>query len=401
MAFSCPSACGWLVLASSYLVPAAAFAEAAPTADKEAKPKTYWVYIGAYAAPNNKGIYRFDLDPADGKLNNKALAAESPSPSYLAFHPNGHFLYSVNEVPAPADGKKNGGAVSAFAIDPKTGDLTFLSQASTVGAGPCHLIVDKEGKHVLAANYGGGSTVVLPIDEKGRVGEHTDFVQHKGKGKDPGRQEGPHGHCVTLDAVNKFALVCDLGLDKVLVYKYDTEKGKITPNDPPAADLEPGSGPRHLAFTPDGKFAYVVNELNLTITGFRYDSDHGVLKEIQTLSTLPKGTEPSKTYSCAEVVVHPSGKFVYGTNRGHDTIAAFAINPTTGELTLIGHQGDGIKVPRGFNVDPTGAWAVVANQDSDSVIVFRIDQKTGELKPTGTKVEVGKPVDVKIMAKPE
>ena len=394
MAFPCPSASSWLVLASSLLVPAAAFAEAAPAAAKETKPKTYWVYIGAYTAPDNKGIYRFDLDPATGKLTNKALAAESPSPSYLAFHPNGRFLYSVNEVPAPPGGKKGGGAISAFAIDSKSGDLTFLSQASSVGDGPCHLIVDKEGKHALAANYGGGSTVVLPIDEKGRVGEHTDFVQHMGKSKDPGRQEGPHGHCVALDAANKFAFTCDLGLDKVLIYKYDAEKGKITPNDPASADLAPGSGPRHIAFTPDGKFAYVVNELNLTITGFRYDAERGALKEIETLSTLPKGTELSKTYSCAEVVVHPSGKFVYGTNRGHDTIAAFAINPKTGELTLVGHQGEGIKVPRGFNVDPSGAFLYAANQNSDTIVVFRIDAASGRLTPTGEIVHTPNPVDI-------
>jgi 6-phosphogluconolactonase len=388
----------WLVLASSLLVPAAASAVPTAAPDKAPTPKTFWVYIGTYTGPNidSKGIYRFDLDPATGKLSNKALAAESASPSYLAVAPGGHFLYSVNEVP-----NQKIGAVSAFAIDPKTGDLTFLNQQSSAGAGPCHLIVDKAGKHALAANYSSGSTVVLPIDEKGKLGEQTDFVQHMGKSVDPKRQEGPHAHCATLDAANKFAFICDLGLDKVLIFKYDAEKGKIAPNEPPAADLAPGAGPRHMAFTPDGKYAYVVNEMALTITGFRYDPDHGSLKDIQTLSTLPKGTEPSKAYSCAEVVVHPSGKYVYATNRGHDTIATFAIDPKTGELTLVGHQGDGVKVPRGFNVDPTGTWAVVANQDANTVLVFAIDPKTGELKPTDVKVEVGRPVDVRIMAKPE
>ena len=180
-------------------------------------------------------------------------------------------------------------ASATFTIDQKTGALTLLNLESSVGEGPCHLIVDKEGKHVLAANYGSGSVVVLPIDEKGRLGEPTDFVQHKGKSKDPARQEGPHAHCVALDAANHFAFVCDLGLDKVMIYKYDEEKGKLTPNDPPAADVAPGSGPRHIAFTPDGRFAYLVNELNSTITAFAYDADHGALKTLQTLSTLPKG----------------------------------------------------------------------------------------------------------------
>ncbi len=390
------SAASWFALASSLLLPAAALAESA-IPDAKA-PKTFWVYIGTYTGKDSdsKGIYRFDLDAATGQLSNKTLVAESPSPSYLAIAPNGKFLYSVNEVP----GQKTGG-VSAFTLDPKTGDLKYLNTESSGGAGPCHLIVDKDGKHVLAANYGSGSTVVLPIDENGRVGAATDFVQHMGKSVDPMRQEGPHAHCCALDAANRFAFVCDLGLDKVLIFKYDAEKGKITPNEPPAADLAPGSGPRHIAFTPDGKFAYVVNELNLTITGFRYDADHGALKEIQTLSTLPKGTKPSKKYSCAEVVVHPSGRFVYATNRGQDTIATFAIDPQTGELTLVGHQGDGIKVPRGFNVNSTGTWAVAANQDGDSIVVLAIDPKTGELKPTGVKAEAGKPVDVRIIPKPE
>ena len=248
--------------------------------------ETYWVYIGTYTGENSKGIYRFDLDPATGKLTNKALAGESASPSYLAFHPNGRFLYSVNEMPPPG---KKGGGVSAFAIDQKTGDLTFLNQESSVGEGPCHLIVDKEGKHVLAANYGSGSVVVLPIDEKGRLGEPDRFRPAQGQEQRPGAQEGPHAHCVALDAANHFAFVCDLGLDKVLIYKYDAAKGKLTPNDPPAADVAPGSGPRHIAFTPDGKFAYVVNELNSTMTAFAYDADHGALKTLQTLSTLPKG----------------------------------------------------------------------------------------------------------------
>ena len=396
MAFPCPSAPGWLVLAASFLVPSA-LAAAAP--DAAAKPKTFWVYIGTYTGKDGgKGIYRFDLDAATGKLSDKALAAESSSPSYLAFHPNGRFLYAVNEAPPP--GVKKGGAVSAFAIDPKTGDLTFLNQESSVGDGPCHLIVDKEGKHVLAANYGGGSLVVLPIDAKGRLGEHCDFVQHKGSSKDPNRQEAPHAHCILLDEANRYALAADLGLDKILIYKYDEEKGKLTPNDPAAADLAPGSGPRHLAFTPEGKYLYDVNELGSSITAFRYDPDHGALKQIQTLSTLPKGAS-AKGNSCAEVVVHPSGKFVFATNRGHDSVAVFAIDAKTGKMTYVGEQGAGIKEPRGFNVDPTGTWAVVANQNSDSVVVFRIDPKTGELTPTGVRVEVGKPVDVKIMAKPE
>jgi len=269
-----------------------------------------------------------------------------------------------------------------------------INQQSSVGVGPCYIACDKQGKNVLVANYGGGSVAVLPVDADGKLGEATAFVQHAGSGADKRRQEGPHAHSINLDAANRFAIAADLGLDKLLVYKFDPAAGKITPNDPPAVDLAPGAGPRHFAFHPNGKWAYANGEMASTVTALAYDADKGTFTKLNTLSTLPG---PHKGNSTAETVVHPNGKFVYVSNRGHNSIAIFEVNPETGELKAAGHQGEGVKVPRNFNIDPSGRWMVVANQDGDNLIVFEIDSKTGQLKPTGQSVEVGSPVCVKFV----
>jgi 6-phosphogluconolactonase len=365
----------------------------AADAPKDAASGHLWVYVGTYTGKDSKGIYRFDFDLASGKLSNRELAGETVNPSFLAIHPNRRFLYAVNEI---ADfGGKQAGAVTAFALDPQSGKLARLNQQSSGGAAPCHLVVDKAGKHVLAANYGGGSAVVLPILADGRLGEATDFVQHKGTGTNPQRQEGPHAHSINLDSPNRHAVVADLGLDKVLIYRFDEAKGKLSPNDPPFVALPPGSGPRHFAFHPNGRNAYVINELASTVTAFDYNADRGVLKPVQTVSTLPPGSNPSN--STAEVQVHPSGRFLYGSNRGFNTIAVFAIDPQTGELRPVGQQGHRIKTPRNFGIDPTGQYLIVANQDGNSLVVFRIDPGTGELKPTGAVADVPTPVCVKMM----
>jgi 6-phosphogluconolactonase len=367
----------------------------ASAAEPAAKSDKLWAFVGTYTNKgSSKGIYQFDLDPATGKLTPRGLAAEVANPSFVAIHPNHRFLYAVSEV-NDASGKK-GGAVTAFAIDPKTGCLTRLNHELTGGNGPCHLVVDKQGKNVLVANYGSGCACVLPIHEDGKLGEATDSVQHHGSSVDKDRQEGPHAHSINLDPSNRFAFVADLGLDKVMVYRFDPAKGTIKPNDPPSAAVAPGSGPRHFAFHPNGRFAYVINEMKSTITPFAYDAEHGVLKPLHSVSTLPKEGFSGET-TTAEVQVHPSGKFLYGSNRGHDSIAVFTIDPQTGELTPAGHQGKDIKTPRNFGIDPTGKFLIVANQDSDSLVVFRIDPQTGELTPTGEKVECPMPVCVKMM----
>jgi 6-phosphogluconolactonase len=353
-----------------------------------------WVFVGTYTGKKSQGIYRVEFDPATGKLGKPELAAEVPSPSFLAVAPDRKHLFCVCEI--DTFGGKKAGGVTSFGLDARTGELKPISQQSTVGPGPCHLVCDKAGKNVLVANYGGGSVAVLPVDSDGILGRASCFVQHTGSSADKDRQEAPHAHSVNLDPANHFAMVCDLGLDKVFVYKFDPAAGKITPNDPPAASLPPGSGPRHFAWHPNGKFAYVCSEMTSMVTALAYDAAKGELAILNTLSTLPA---PHKGNSTAETVVHPNGKFVYVSNRGHNSIATFAIDGATGKIKALGHQGEGIKTPRNFNIDPSGKWMVVANQDGDSLIVFAINPETGELKPTGQKVEVGAPVCVKFVSK--
>jgi 6-phosphogluconolactonase len=360
---------------------------------KEPKPDKLWVFIGTYTggAAKSKGIYRLELDLASGKLSPPEVAAESESPAFLAIHPSHCFLYSVNEV---GDAGDKTGAVSAFALDQKTGTLKALNTEPSGGAGPCHLVVDRMGKHVLVANYGSGSSAVLPIGPDGRLGKLNCLEKHKGSGPNAKRQEAPHAHCATFSPDGRFAFVCDLGTDKVVIYRYNPD-GMLTPNDPPAGTVAPGAGPRHFTFHPDGKHAYVINELGSSLTAFDYDPEHGALKEVQTLPTLPADFKGENT--CAEVAVHPSGKFLYGSNRGQNSIAIFSIDPKTGQLTAAGHQGHDVKIPRSFGIDPTGEYLLVANQDSNNVEVFRIDGATGALTPVGDPVEVPAPVCVEMI----
>jgi 6-phosphogluconolactonase len=348
------------------------------------------VYFGTYTGGQNgsKGIYRSTLDLETGKLSEPMLVAESRNPSFIEIHPNGRFLYAVSEV-------GQAGSVSAFAIEPGTGDLKFLNQQPSGGSGPCHVNIDHAGKNVLVTNYNSGSVSVIPIEPDGRLAKPTSFVQHEGSSINPARQKGPHAHSINVSPDDRFAFVADLGLDKIMIYKLDTEKGTIVPNDPPFVKLKPGSGPRHFTFSPNGKFAYVINEMASTITAFAYDPASGALKEIQTISTLPSDFHGSS--SGAEVRVHPNGKFLYGSNRGHNSIAVFRIDPATGTLTFVEHETADIKTPRNFNIDPTGAFCLVANQDGNSVVVFRINQKTGALDPTGDKIAIAKPVCIRFL----
>jgi putative heme-binding domain-containing protein len=368
---------------------------AANAADPPAKGGKYWLYIGTYTGKQSKGIYRAEFDPATGKLSEPALAVEVGNPTFLTVHPSGKYLYAVGET-ADFGGKKTG-TVNAFTIDPKTGDLKLLNRESSGGGGPCHITTNKTGTYVFVANYGGGSVAALPIHAGGRLDEATGFVQHKGGSKATPRQSDPNAHSINLDPSNKFAVVADLGMDKLLVYKFDARKGTLTPNDPASLDTAPAAGPRHFAFHPDGKHAYYCGEIDSTVNALEWDADKGSFKKIQSLTTLPKPTEGNST---AEVVVHPSGKFVYVSNRGHNSIAIFKVDQKTGELSTVGHQGEGIKIPRNFSVDPSGTWLLVANQDGHSVIVFEINQDTGELKPTTTKIEVGAPVCLRFLAIP-
>lgn len=376
--------CGLLAVPLALLAPALA---------REPAPSKITAYFGTYtAAKGSKGIYMAAFDPATGQLGEPRLAAEVVNPSFLAIHPTGKYLYAVGEI-TDFDKKTRSGAINAFAIQ-SDGTLKFLNAESSGGGGPCHVIVDKAGKFVLAANYGGGSACVLPIEADGKVGKMVGFAQHKGSSVNKSRQEAPHAHSINLDAANNYAFVADLGLDKVLIYKFDRETGKITPNDPPAGELKPGAGPRHFTFHPSGKFAYANNELDSSVTLFDYDAATGKLTPQQTLSTLP---EPTKGNSTAEIVAHPNGKFLYVSNRGHNSIAQFLVDPTTGKLTANGHQGKGINIPRNFALDPTGKWCLVCNQEGNSVIVFKVNLETGKLEPTESKIEVPRPVCVRFL----
>jgi 6-phosphogluconolactonase len=327
-------------------------------------------------------------------LSPAEIAAEVKNPSFLAIHPNGKFVYSVNEV-SDLNGQPTG-AVSAFAVDPQGGKLKLLNQQSSQGAGPCHLVVDSAGKNVLVANYGSGSCAALPLREDGRLGEAASAIQHQGKSVNPARQEGPHAHSINLDAANRFAFVADLGLDKVLIYRFDRASGKLAANDPPSVSVAPGAGPRHFAFHPSGKFAYVINEIANTVTAFSYDAGRGSLKELQTIGTLPDDFK--ETSHTAEIVVHPSGKFVYGSNRGHDSLAIFTVDEATGKLTAAGHQATEGKTPRNFAIEPRGAWLLAENQGSGTIVVFAIDSSSGALRPTGHKLEVPSPVCVRMVS---
>jgi 6-phosphogluconolactonase len=358
-----------------------------------AKLETVLVYVGTYTGGPSKGIYLFRMDPETGAVTAAGLAAETANPSFLAIHPGRRFLYAVGEV-GEFGGKKTG-AVSAFSVDPATGKLALLNQQPSQGAGPCHLVVDGQGKNVLVANYGGGSVAVLPIKADGSLEPPSCSFQHQGSSVNPQRQKAPHAHSINLDPAGRFAFAADLGLDKVLVYKFDPSLGTVIPHEPPAAPVAPGSGPRHFAFHPSGRSAYVINELANTVTVFSFDAAKGVLTEIQTVSTLPadfKGT----SYT-AEVVVTPDGKFLYGSNRGHDSLAIFSIDAATGKLTSVGHQPTGGKTPRNFAIDPGGRFLLAANQNSDTVSVFRIDPSSGKLQPVGAPFAAPKPVCVRFL----
>jgi len=349
------------------------------------------VYFGTYTSRgenSSKGIYRSVLDLETGRLTNPVLAAEARNPSFLEIHPNGKFLYAVSE-------SGGAGSVSAYAIDGDTGGLKLLNQQSSGGAGPCHVSIDHAGRNVLVANYGSGSASVIPIKSDGGLGEPTGFVQHAGSSVNPGRQKGPHAHSINVSPDDRFAFVADLGIDKVMIYRLDVEKGTIVANSPAFAKVRPGAGPRHFALGPSGKYAYVINELDCTVTAFAYDSASGALTEVQTITTLPNAFDGSN--SCAEVRAHPSGKFLYGSNRGHDSIVVYRVDPAKGTLTFVEHETADIKTPRNFNIDPTGKFCLVANQGGDSVVVFRINQKTGALEPTGHKVFIARPVCVRFL----
>jgi 6-phosphogluconolactonase len=350
--------------------------------------KEYTVYLGTYTGPKSNGIYAWRA--SGGKFTPLGCVGEVTNPSFIAIAPGGKHLYSVGEA--------TGGTVTAFSIDKASGKLRKLNDVSSKGAGPCYVSLDKTGKNVLVANYGGGSVEVMPLNPDGSLKEASAFVQNTmaGAGANARRQDKPHAHCIKVTSDNKFVLATDLGRDAVDVFRFDPAKGTLTPNDPPAGKTKPGSGPRHFAFHPKlANRLYVINELASTVSVFEWDGKKGSMNEIQNVSTLPDGMAVGNN-TTAEVVVHPNGNFLYGSNRGHDSLAAFRID-AKGMLTAIGHTKTGGQTPRNFAIGPTGDVLFAAHQKTDDVFVFRLDPSTGALTPTGDRWEVGSPVCVRFL----
>jgi 6-phosphogluconolactonase len=366
-------------------------------------PDPTFVYVGTYTDPirfgtgqvlqgKGRGIHIYRFDHATGELTEAGVAERVVNPSYLAFDPARRFLYAVNEM-KEFQGKVDG-AVSAFRIDPLTGGLGFLNIKATHGTDPCHLMVDRQGRCVLVANFASGSVCVLPINPDGSLGDASDVIQHEGSSVHPTRQTSPHAHAIEIDAANRFVFVPELGLDKVMIYELDSARGKLSPNPrQPFVTVKPGAGPRQLVMHPNGRFAYLINELDSTITAYRYDPATGRLEDIVTVPTLP--SDFSSVSTCAEVQVAPSGKFLYGSNRGHDSIVVYAIDEGSGSLTLVGHEDTRGRIPRNFAISPTGAFLAVANQDSNNLVLFRVDPGSGHLTQLGREIRVGTPVCVR------
>ena len=347
-------------------------------------------YIGTYTHRDSEGVYLLELDPDAGRLSPPRLAGKAENPSFVTLHPNGRFLYAANET-GTFDGRESG-AVTAFAVDADTGALKDINQQASGGTAPCYVSVDAAGKVAMAANYGGGSVAALKIRNDGGLDEAL-VVPHRGSGPDPKRQRAPHAHQILPAPGNCFAVAADLGMDKVIVYRLDAELGALEPQGDPVQVGPAGAGPRHVAFGADGRFVYVVNEMGGSVTTCAWDGEAGELRAIETVSTLPEGYTGKK--SCAEVRVHPSGRFVYASNRGHDSIAVFEVDEQTGRLQARGQIHTGGKEPRNFALDAQGRWLLAAHQESDEVVLLAVDEASGKLEETGERVDVSMPVCVR------
>jgi 6-phosphogluconolactonase len=355
-----------------------------------ANDHNYLVYIGTYTESGSKGIYAYRFDAGTGEINSLGLTAETEDPAFLVADVSGRFLYAANEI-NQFEGEKSG-SVSAFSIDRNTGKLTLLNRVSSMGGMPAHVSLDPTGRYLLVANYGGGSVAAFPVQKDGGLGKASSFVQHAGSSVNHERQTAPHPHQVITSKHDRFVFVPDLGLDEVLIYRFDAANGSLTPNDPPFARTDPGAGPRHFALHPSGRFAYAVNELQSTVSVFSYDAKAGSLHSIQTLTTLPKDFNGHN--STAEILTDAKGGFLYLSNRGNDSIAVFAIDSKNGTLSPVQNIPSGGKTPRNFAIDPTGLWLFVANQDSNNIALFRVDSHTGRLTRTQTVLQIAAPACV-------
>jgi 6-phosphogluconolactonase len=345
------------------------------------------IYVGTYTEKDSKGIYAFDLDVSTGKLTELGLAAETTNPSFLALHPERRVLYAVGERSGP-----DGSTVSAFGMTDGMYELNALGSRTTGGGGACHVATDRAGTVAFAANYGGGSFAAFPINDDGSLGERSTFVQHEGSGPDPKRQERPHCHSVNVTPDDELLLVADLGIDRVMAYAIDHEAATVTLAEASCITTAPGAGPRHLAFHPNGRIMFLINELNATMSSYMYDTATGAFDEVTTLPTLPGDFEDDNL--TADIHVSPDGLFVYGTNRGHNSVAVFGIDPESGMMAYEDRVPCGGDHPRNFAIVAGGAYVLVANQNANNIVTFAREAGNGRIKPTGAVVEVSMPVCV-------
>jgi 6-phosphogluconolactonase len=347
-------------------------------------------YVGGYASNDQKGIHLCSLNTQTGELSIKQGFSGVINPSYLCLSPNKQFLYAVNET-----GKFkeiSGGSITAFAIDQNDHSLRLLNQQASHGGSPCYVCVDQQSAYVFLANYNGGNAASYAIQPDGSLSEALSIVQHEGSSVNPRRQKKAYAHSIVLSPDNRFAFVADLGIDKLMIYRC--QEGKLIANQPPFVQVQPGAGPRHFTFHPNGKLAFLINELDCTLMSFTYDADKGALHAIQTVPSLPQDYSGNNT--CADIHVHPSGKFLYGSNRGHDSIVAYAI-AENGTLTYIAHESTQGKTPRNFALDPQGHFLLAANQETGNIVSYRIDAQSGKLTPTGHAIEINRPVCIKFL----
>ncbi|NQW16668.1 MAG: lactonase family protein [Chloroflexi bacterium] len=350
------------------------------------------VFVGTYTRTGGDGVYVLDMDDETGELSHSSSVSGATNPSFVAIHPSGKYLYAVAEV--GNQGGEPGGAAYAYSIDQDSAALTEINSQSTGSDGPCHLAVDATGKYLCVANYGGGAVTMFPLNDDGSLEPRSDFHQHTGRSVNQQRQRSEHAHSINLDPTNKWAFTPDLGMDKIMTYKLDLENGKLLPGDPAFTETTHGEGPRHFDYHPNGELAFVINELGCTIVSYRFDSSAGTLTEIQSVTTLPDDWTGGGN-TTADVHVSPDGRFVYGSNRGHDSLAIYSVDQASGEMTYVGHQSTGGKTPRNFGIAPSGKILLAANQDSDNIVVFKRDVESGTLEPTGAEIDVPMPVCLK------
>ena len=353
----------------------------------------YRVYVGTYTRGDSKGVYSYVLDTAAATLTPEGLAGEVENPSFVAIHPSGNYLYAVGELNKFRG--ETSGALTAFQIDAASGKLTKLNDVVAGGTSTCHVNISRNGRFAVLANYGSGSCAAFAIGSDGKLGERTGYHQHSGSSADASRQTGPHAHSVNFDKQNRHVIVADLGLDQVKVYKFNASTGAMVPNEPAFAKVKPGSGPRHFSFHPSGKYAYVINEMACTVTAFRWNAKAGTLTEIETVTTLPVPVQ--RGFSTAEVVAHPNGRFLYGSNRGHNTLAVFQVDAASGKLKTVEHKSTQGEIPRNFAIDPTGQFLIAANQNSNTIVLFRINQTSGALEQIGSPIAAPSPVCVRYL----